>query len=84
MVKDQFRERNTACKISHVTFCVDSPSEIQQQSHIQIVSKNLYCQDPQRTPIPHGLLDRRMGTNQKDATCTTCGQNLSDCVGHFG
>lgn len=33
---------------------------MQEQAILQVVSKNLYNQDPQRTPIPYGVLDPRM------------------------
>jgi hypothetical protein len=33
---------------------------MQQQSHIHVVAKNLYNQDVQRTPIPYGVLDKRL------------------------
>ena len=41
-------------------------------------------QDAGRTPVTYGVLDHRMGTSQKDQKCTTCGEGLSDCIGHFG
>ena len=25
-----------------------------------------------------------MGTSQKDKKCQTCGEDLSDCIGHYG
>ncbi|XP_049812819.1 DNA-directed RNA polymerase III subunit RPC1 [Schistocerca nitens] len=84
MVKEQYRETNLARKISHVSFGVDSCHQIQQQAHLHVVAKNLYSQDPQRTPVQYGVLDRRMGVNQKDAVCLTCGKGLNDCVGHYG
>lgn len=34
--------------------------------------------------MENGVLDLRMGTSQKDKNCETCGEGLSDCVGHFG
>lgn len=43
---------------SHVQFCISSPEEIQQESHLRIVSKNLY--QGQRQPVPYGVLDKRM------------------------
>lgn len=49
-----------------------------------MVGKNLYNQDAPRTPVAYGVLDRQMGTNTKDATCTTCNKGLADCIGHFG
>lgn len=84
MVKEQYRETDVARKISHVSFGLDGPHQMQQQAHLHVVAKNLYSQDSQRTPVPYGVLDRRMGTNQKDANCATCGKGLSDCIGHFG
>ncbi|KAF9412429.1 hypothetical protein HW555_009098 [Spodoptera exigua] len=84
MPKEQYRETYVGRKISHVTFNVDSPAAIQQAAHIQVITKNLYAQDGQRVPAPYGVLDRRMGTNQKDANCDTCGLGLAECVGHYG
>ncbi|XP_053613685.1 DNA-directed RNA polymerase III subunit RPC1 [Plodia interpunctella] len=84
MPKEQYRETYVGRKISHVTFNVDSASEIQRAAHIQVITKNLYAQDGQRVPATHGVLDRRMGTNQKDADCETCGLGLAECVGHYG
>ena len=43
-----------------VSFGMESSHQIQQQAHIQVVAKNLYNQDAQRTPIAYGMLDRRM------------------------
>lgn len=84
MVKELYRETAVARKISHVSFGIDGPHGMQQQAHLHVVAKNLYSQDSQRTPVPFGVLDRRMGTNQKDANCSTCGKGLSDCIGHYG
>ncbi|KAF9809781.1 hypothetical protein SFRURICE_000262 [Spodoptera frugiperda] len=84
MPKEQYRETYVGRKISHVTFNVDSPAAIQQAAHIQVITKNLYAQDGQRVPATYGVLDRRMGTNQKDANCDTCGLGLAECVGHYG
>lgn len=87
MPKEQFREADVIKEISHVSFCIDSAQEIQQTSHLHVKQKNLYNQDqnPQnRTPIPNGVLDRRMGVSQKGTTCETCNQGLNECVGHFG
>ena len=65
-------------------FTVASAEEIARQSHLRVIAKHLYQQDPQRTPVPHGTLDRRMGTSSKNANCATCGKGLAECVGHFG
>lgn len=84
MPKELYRQADVGKKISHVTFGVESAESMQQQAILQVVSKNLYNQDPQRTPIPYGVLDPRMGTNQKSANCQTCGKGLNECAGHFG
>ena len=31
-----------------------------------------------------GLLDPRMGTIDRNFKCQTCGENMTDCPGHFG
>ncbi|KAG2462619.1 RPC1 polymerase, partial [Polypterus senegalus] len=61
-----------------------SAEQMRQQAHLQVVSKNLYSQDMGHTPLPHGVLDHRMGTSEKDRPCETCGKNLADCLGHYG
>lgn len=45
---------------SHVSFGIESAESMQQQSHIHVVAKNLYNQDIQRTPVPYGVLDKRL------------------------
>ncbi|XP_033840470.1 DNA-directed RNA polymerase III subunit RPC1 isoform X2 [Periophthalmus magnuspinnatus] len=84
MVKEQFRETDVAQKISHICFGMMSSGQMRRQAHIQVVSKNLYSQDTRRSPLPHGVLDHRMGTSEKDRPCLTCGKNLADCLGHYG
>nr|CAI5817142.1 unnamed protein product [Callosobruchus analis] len=84
MPKEQYRETDVARKISHISFGVESAESMQQQSHIHVVAKNLYNQDIERTPIPYGVLDKRLGTNSKGSPCQTCGKDINECVGHFG
>ncbi|XP_029638657.1 DNA-directed RNA polymerase III subunit RPC1 isoform X1 [Octopus sinensis] len=84
MVKVQFREADVAKKISHVTFGLMSKNQMQQASHIHVVSKDLYIQGAIRKPVVHGVLDHRMGTSERDSNCETCGKCLADCTGHFG
>jgi len=83
-MKEQFRETDVAKKISHVTFGVMTADDMRRQSHLQIVSKNLYAQDGSRKPIPYGMLDHKMGTSEKDNNCDSCGKSLNDCIGHYG
>lgn len=73
-----------AKKISHICFGMKSAEEMRQQAHIQVVSKNLYSQDNNHSPLLYGVLDHRMGTSEKDRPCETCGKNLADCLGHYG
>ncbi|XP_034935802.1 DNA-directed RNA polymerase III subunit RPC1 [Chelonus insularis] len=84
MVKEQYRETDIARKISHVSFGVDSRHNIERQAHIHVVAKNLYSQDSQHTPVPYGVLDRRMGTCSSVTPCETCGKSLNECIGHYG
>lgn len=84
MVKEQFREADTSMKIGHLRFSVLKAHDIQQLSHVQCVSKNLYQRDSLHKAVPYGVLDNRLGTSQKDKKCETCGKGLADCVGHYG
>ncbi|KAK0182168.1 hypothetical protein PV327_000331 [Microctonus hyperodae] len=84
MVKEQYRETDLAKKISHVSFGVDSRHNIGRQAHVQLVSRHLYNQDSQHTPLAYGPLDKRMGTCSNASPCITCGKSLSECIGHFG
>lgn len=84
MVKEQYRESGLGHKISHICFGMQTPHDVERAAHIEVVAKNLYNQDSDRTPISYGVLDNRMGTSQKNQKCSTCGLGLSDCVGHFG
>lgn len=84
MVKEQFRETDVARKISHVSFGVDSRHNMERQAHMHVVAKNLYNQDVEHTPVPYGVLDRRMGTCNNTTNCASCGKTLNECIGHFG
>ncbi|KAK3090302.1 hypothetical protein FSP39_010768 [Pinctada imbricata] len=84
MVKEQFRESDVAKKISHVTFGLLTAHDMQQLSHLHVVSKNLYSQDGSHKPVQYGPLDHKMGTSEKDNTCETCGKGLAECTGHYG
>nr|XP_027207425.1 LOW QUALITY PROTEIN: DNA-directed RNA polymerase III subunit RPC1-like [Penaeus vannamei] len=84
-MKEQYRETDVVRNILDIQFGVLSAQDMQQCSHAHIVSSELYNPNANaREPASHGVLDRRMGTSQKDVTCETCGKNLSDCIGHYG
>ncbi|KAJ1979778.1 DNA-directed RNA polymerase III subunit C1 (rpo31), partial [Dimargaris cristalligena] len=70
-------------RIKHIHFSVLSPDEIRRASELEVTQRDLY-DVPTRKPIKHGVLDRKMGISDKVALCETCGQNMTDCIGHFG
>ena len=49
---------------SEVSFGVDSRHNMGKQAHIHVVNKNLYGQGGNRTPVPYGVLDKRMVINK--------------------
>lgn len=84
MVKEQYRETDSARKISHVRFGLHNAVQMSQLAHLHVVCKNLYTQDNLHQPVPFGVLDHRMGISSKSSTCDTCGKDLAECVGHYG
>ncbi|KAJ3006426.1 DNA-directed RNA polymerase II subunit rpb1, partial [Thoreauomyces humboldtii] len=40
--------------------------------------------ETENNPKLGGLLDRRLGTTDRNFKCATCGENMTDCPGHFG
>ncbi|KAI8822549.1 putative RPO21-DNA-directed RNA polymerase II, 215 kd subunit [Fimicolochytrium jonesii] len=40
--------------------------------------------ESENNPKQGGLLDRRLGTTDRNFKCATCGENMTDCPGHFG
>ncbi|XP_060879437.1 DNA-directed RNA polymerase III subunit RPC1 [Metopolophium dirhodum] len=87
MVKEQYRDTDGSRIISKISFTVDNPQDIQRKSHLCINTRNLYAinnNNASRTPHPYGVLDHKLGVNQKDATCMTCNKGLNDCPGHLG
>lgn len=59
--------------------------DIRQISHLQVYNNRLYDESGGRfNSAIFGPLDRRLGTSSKGHNCETCGQNDTDCVGHFG
>ncbi|KAF2073163.1 hypothetical protein CYY_005516 [Polysphondylium violaceum] len=70
-------------KIGHIQFGLLSEEDIVRLAHVQIINRELFDL-VKRTPTPYGVLDNKLGTSDKSVTCTTCGLNIVDCVGHFG
>ena len=69
--------------ISHIQFGMFGPAEVAKLAEFEVVNDRGYEQ-PARTPVHGGVLDRRLGISDKQSTCETCGARLQDCPGHFG
>ncbi|MHA2181492.1 MAG: DNA-directed RNA polymerase subunit A' [Promethearchaeota archaeon] len=59
-----------------------SPDEIRKMSAARIITADTYDEDG--LPIPSGLMDQRLGTIEPGQRCQTCGNLVSNCMGHFG
>ncbi|SCV70568.1 BQ2448_3330 [Microbotryum intermedium] len=68
-------------RIKHIQFSVLSSQEIVAISEFEATQRDLYKAED-RSPVPQGVLDRRLGTSNKTDRCETCGLALADCVGH--
>ncbi|KAF9002217.1 hypothetical protein BGZ52_009704, partial [Haplosporangium bisporale] len=66
----------------HIQFGVLSPQEIVNVSEFEVTQRDLYTVE-NRQPVKYGMLDLRLGTSDKMATCETCGLKQQDCIGHF-
>jgi DNA-directed RNA polymerase III subunit RPC1 len=70
--------------VDKIRFSLMSPSEMIHASVLQCTHEELYTVHNGFVPIPNGVLDLRLGTSNKDRVCTTCGEPLKTCTGHFG
>ncbi|EPY49320.1 DNA-directed RNA polymerase III complex large subunit Rpc1 [Schizosaccharomyces cryophilus OY26] len=70
-------------KIKHLQFGISGPKEFVKDATVEVFSRDLYTMTD-RSPAEHGALDLHMGTSNKQITCTTCGESMADCMGHFG
>ncbi|PVU90271.1 hypothetical protein BB559_000101 [Furculomyces boomerangus] len=69
-------------KITHVQFGTFSPEELKKMSVAKIDKPEL--KDENGRPKMGGLLDPRMGSIDRNFKCQTCGENMTECPGHFG
>ncbi|KAK4056507.1 DNA-directed RNA polymerase III subunit C1 (rpo31) [Microbotryomycetes sp. JL221] len=69
-------------RIKHIQFSVLNPREIVTISEFDANQRDLYKIED-RSPVQHGVLDRRLGTSDKSGRCETCGLPLAECVGHY-
>lgn len=72
------------CTSTEIQFALLSAIDMQRMSHLQVVNKEIYQPTPAKDPIEYGCLDRRLGVCQKTGRCSTCGEDLITCPGHFG
>lgn len=78
--------------IEKIKFGLLSPDEIRKMSAARIITADTYDEDGHFTslrslvviPIPSGLMDQRLGTIEPGQRCQTCGNLVSNCMGHFG
>ena len=70
-------------RISHVQFGMFGNEEVERLAEFEVTSDRGYEQ-PGRTPVSNGVLDRRLGISDKHNSCETCGMRMQDCPGHFG
>ncbi len=68
--------------IEKIRFGILSPDEIRKLSSARIITADTYDEDG--LPIPSGLMDQRLGTIEPGQRCRTCGNLVSQCMGHFG
>ena len=74
-------------QVQAVQFGLLSPEEIKAMSVVKIEIPELYTEASAGNPAKPrmgGLLDPRLGTVDRTATCLTCGQGMAECPGHFG
>ncbi|MBN1801514.1 MAG: DNA-directed RNA polymerase subunit A' [Candidatus Lokiarchaeota archaeon] len=68
--------------VEKIKFGLLSPNEIRKMSAARIITADTYDEDG--LPIPSGLMDQRLGTIEPGQRCSTCGNLVSNCMGHFG
>lgn len=70
-------------KIKRVQFGIFPPEEVKANSAVRVEFPETY--DPSTNlPKVGGLLDMRLGTNDRNFKCGTCNGSMSECPGHFG
>ena len=59
-----------------------SPDEIRKMSVQRVLTADTFSEDG--APIKSGLMDTSLGTIDPSTTCSTCGNRIGGCPGHFG
>ena len=70
-------------KIKNVRFGIFSPDEIRSMSVVKVEHPETF-EGSSGIPKVGGLLDMRLGTNDRNFKCATCAGSMSECPGHFG
>ncbi|KAE9394109.1 beta and beta-prime subunits of DNA dependent RNA-polymerase [Gymnopus androsaceus JB14] len=68
--------------IKQLQFSLLNAQDTVRCAEFEITHRDLYT-PVDRLPVKDGVLDRRLGTTDKNAFCETCGQSAVDCVGHY-
>ncbi|KAI0786519.1 beta and beta-prime subunits of DNA dependent RNA-polymerase [Abortiporus biennis] len=68
--------------IKKIQFSLLTNQDTVKISEFEVTHRDLYT-PTDRLPVKNGVLDRRLGTTEKNAFCETCGLNSVDCVGHY-
>jgi DNA-directed RNA polymerase subunit A' len=68
--------------INKIRFGLLSPEEIRKMSVARIITADTYDEDG--LPIQSGLMDPKLGTIEPGQKCSTCGNRVGSCPGHFG
>ncbi|KAJ4299119.1 DNA-directed RNA polymerase III subunit C1 (rpo31) [Kalmusia sp. IMI 367209] len=75
-------------RIKHIQFGIYSNPDIVNQAVLEVSDRNVYdltpAADNTRVLTANGPMDTRMGISTKTGKCTTCGEGLNECNGHFG
>ncbi|KAJ3736053.1 hypothetical protein DFJ43DRAFT_1053181 [Lentinula guzmanii] len=68
--------------IKKLQFSLLNAQDTVKFAEFEVTHRDLYTHN-ERLPVKDGVLDRRLGTTEKNAFCETCGQSTIDCVGHY-
>ncbi|TFK43130.1 hypothetical protein BDQ12DRAFT_674453 [Crucibulum laeve] len=68
--------------IKKLQFSILNAQDTVKISEFEVTHRDLYTATD-RLPVKNGVLDRRLGTTDKNAFCETCGQSSVNCVGHY-
>ena len=69
-------------RVQRLQFGLLSPEEIRALSIVRIEHPETY--DQNGMPKESGLVDLRLGTNDRNFRCATCSGSMTECPGHFG